>query len=65
MCKEKLLSNKELAKELNRSESYVRYMIAAGYKTYAGRSTLKSALTWLETHPHPCTEGREKRLKRR
>lgn len=57
----KLLSIKELALELNRSESYVRHMIGCGFKTYAGRATLESALTWLSTHPHPCAENRRKR----
>ena len=64
MCREQLLSIKELARALNRSESYVYHMTRAGFKMFAGRATLKSALTWLSTHPHPVAESRKTRRKR-
>lgn len=54
-----LLSAKELAKELGRSEGYVRHMIMCGFRMRYGRNTIEEAMAFLENHPHPCSEHRK------
>lgn len=49
-----LLSIKDLARKLGRSERYVKYMVARGFKMIAGRATVTDALTWLDHNPKPC-----------
>lgn len=48
-----LLSMKELAARLKRSESYVKQMKRRGFRTVAGRVTLREALQWLARNPQP------------
>ena len=50
---DELLSSKELASKLKRSERYVKMMRARGFRMIAGRTTLATALRWLVTCPHP------------
>ncbi len=63
---EKLLSVKELAAALSRSERYVYYMCAKGFPMDGGRATLSAALRWLRRNPRPCgglrTSTGDKRL---
>jgi hypothetical protein len=49
-----LLSQKELCLAIKRSPRFVKYMRATGFRMIAGRTTLKAALDWLKTNPHPC-----------
>ena len=51
---DELLSVKELARALKRSERYVWFMRARGFRMLAGRTTLNSALKFLATNPTPC-----------
>lgn len=57
---EELLSIKELAQKLKRSESYIFAMKRRGFKMLAGRTTLSAALKFLSVTPSPCS-----RVKRR
>ena len=49
----KLLSIKELSAELGRDRSYVTAMKSRGFRMPGGRSTLASALDWLNRNPKP------------
>jgi hypothetical protein len=49
-----LLSVKELAAELKRTERYVWHMRRRGFRMPGGRATLTGALLWLEANPSPC-----------
>lgn len=53
MTEEELLSMKELAARLKRSESYVKQMKRRGFRPIGGRSTLREALGWLARNPRP------------
>lgn len=48
-----LLSVKELAKQLGRSERYVWWMRARGFEMPGGKATLTEAREWLSDHPQP------------
>lgn len=51
-----LLSTKELAVALKRSESYVKQMKRRGFRMVGGRTTLRDALGWLARNPRPFTD---------
>lgn len=53
----RLLSVKELAAALSRSERYVWHMRSRGFAMPGGRATLDEARHWLATHPPPCRSG--------
>lgn len=48
-----LISLKQLAAKLGRSYNYVLAMRRRGFKTVAGRTTLRAAITWLGSNPKP------------
>jgi DNA-binding CsgD family transcriptional regulator len=48
-----LLSSKELAALLKRSESYVKQMKRRGFRLIGGRTTLRQAIGWLVRNPRP------------
>lgn len=50
----RLLSVKELARELGRTERYVWHMRRRGFVMIAGRATLVAAIAWLQFNPFPC-----------
>lgn len=50
---EQLISVKELAMALGRSESYVWAMRRRGFRFIGGRSTLSAALVFLQRVPNP------------
>jgi hypothetical protein len=50
---DELLSIKELALALKRSESYIFAMRRRGFRMVAGRTTLKAALLFLSRVPRP------------
>lgn len=50
----RLLSAKELAEALGRSERYIWHMRKRGFRFTAGRATLSSALVFLHQTPQPC-----------
>jgi hypothetical protein len=52
---DELLSMKDLAALLKRSEAYVWAMRKQGFKVIAGRTTLSAALVWLSKNPCPCS----------
>lgn len=52
---EELLSVKELAIRLKRSESYVWAMRRRGFRMIAGRTTMTAALQFLVKVPNPCS----------
>lgn len=49
-----LLSPKELAEALRRSDRYVRHMKSRGFKMPGGYATFEDARNWLEKNPAPC-----------
>lgn len=51
---DELLSVKELAAKLKRSESYVWCMVRIGFRMTGGRATLERALRFLSKNPKPC-----------
>ena len=51
---EELLSIKELAQKLKRSESYIFAMKRAGFRMVAGRTTITAAIKFLAVCPNPC-----------
>lgn len=53
-----LLSAKELAEALGRSERYIAHMRRNGFRFIAGRATLSSAVLFLQTNPKPCRAPR-------
>ena len=55
MNNDPLLSMKELAAELKRGRTYVWAMKRRGFLMPGGRARLSEALTWLKTHPLPCS----------
>ncbi len=55
---DELLSCKELAARLKRSDPYVEWMKRKGFKMIAGRTTLRAALKWLSVNPRPCSRGK-------
>ncbi|TXH52225.1 MAG: hypothetical protein E6Q97_16630 [Desulfurellales bacterium] len=55
----KLLSIKELASALGRSRTYVHAMKRLGFRMPGNRSTIESALQFLELHPMPRSRSRE------
>lgn len=57
---EELLTVKELAYRLKRSESYVWAMRRAGFRMVGGRTTLTAALLFLTKVPKPWAFGRTK-----
>lgn len=56
------LSQKELAKALRRSPSYVKAMKRRGFRFIAGRATLSSAILFLQNHPNPCQRAKNSAL---
>jgi hypothetical protein len=46
-----LLNKTQLAERLGRSKGYVSAMCRAGFQTPCGRTTLKSALLWMDQNP--------------
>ena len=50
---EELLSVKELAEKLKRSDRYVWQMRKLGFRFIAGRTTLTAAIKWLSVNPSP------------
>lgn len=49
----KLLSVKEIASQIGRSDRYVWWMRQKGFKMVAGRATLEDAMRFLEANPKP------------
>ena len=59
MCSEhELLSRKELASRLKRSERYVSHMRASGFQMPGGRTTLRAAISFLRRVPYPTARYR-------
>lgn len=56
---EKLLSCKELASQLSRSQSYVSAMKRKGFKMTGNRATLSEARRFLSRVQHPRAKARE------
>jgi phage regulator Rha-like protein len=52
---EELLSIKELAQKLKRSESYVFAMKRRGFRMVANRTTMTAAIKFLAVNPSPCS----------
>jgi hypothetical protein len=61
---DELLSIKELALALKRSESYIFAMQRRGFKMVAGRTTMKAALLFLSRVPRPFA-GESKKIEAR
>lgn len=60
---EELLSIKELAQKLKRSESYIFAMKRRGFKMLAGRTTLSAALKFLAVIPSPCSRVKMRKVR--
>jgi hypothetical protein len=60
---DKLLSVKELADALGRSETYVRHMKMIGFKMPGGRATVNEAREFMSKHNNPCSEYRKRKQK--
>lgn len=56
-----LLSVKELAAVLKKSEMFVYYMRWTGFEMPGGVAKLSDALEFLKRHPNPCSEFRRKK----
>lgn len=56
-----LLSTKELANMLGRSEKYIYYMRLCGFIMPGGRATIEDAILFLKEHPNPCAEHRKQK----
>lgn len=56
----RLLSVKELAAALGRTQRYVWHMRARGFVMIGGRATLVEARAWLAAHPFPCARKHRK-----
>ena len=61
---DRLLSVKELAGALGRSERYIWYLRACGFQMPGGRASLREAKEFLLTCPHPCRNKSGKKLKK-
>lgn len=60
---EELLSIKELAQKLKRSESYIFAMKRQGFRMLAGRTTLSAALKFLAVTPSPCSRVQNRKAR--
>jgi hypothetical protein len=52
---ERLLTTKELARELRRHPWFVYWMRRKGFKMPGGTATLSEAREWLTQNPRPCS----------
>jgi hypothetical protein len=58
-----LLNLTELAILFHVGRDYVKAMVAAGFKTFGGRTTREDALEWLRKNPDFKTEPKKKVVK--